>query len=63
MTCKVICLHDSYESEMGWMSEGPPPKAPKSQFVGMAFMFTAKGWFSLAYKHKHKPAYADAVRC
>ena len=22
-----------------------------------------KGWFSLAHKHKHKPIYADAVRC
>ena len=22
-----------------------------------------KGWFSLAHKHKHKPAYAEAVRC
>ena len=22
-----------------------------------------KGWFSLVHKHKHKPIYADAVRC
>ena len=22
-----------------------------------------KGWFKLAHKHKHKPMYADAVRC
>ena len=23
----------------------------------------SKGWFSLAHKHKHKPTYAEALRC
>ena len=22
-----------------------------------------KGWFSLAHKHRHKPTYAESVRC
>ena len=26
-------------------------------------VFSAKGWFSLAHKHKHKSTYANAVRC
>ena len=37
-----------------------------SQFSFQVFLtgyHETKGWFSLAHKHKHKPTYADAVRC
>ena len=52
-----MCLAFSFVIALTELNKVNDFRVPRDSYV------KCKGWFSLAHKHKHKPAYAEAVRC